>query len=136
VAAATWRVEYHVLVSPRDFEIDKLRREAAERNAEPLNQGAIPTIVLQRTWVSEGSSVTVNDGSCFIHVDSVSAYHVDLSIAVEAEQPKQFRDEASGTRLTMLTKAAVYYVDVHEIHEKQVGLEVTRQLISKPTQTN
>ena len=133
VAGGTWRIAYQVLVLPRDFTIHTLEREVAEKNTQPQSPAAIPQIVLKRTWVFEGGSVTADDGSCFIHLDSVSWNDVDLSITVEAEKLQKFKNEASGTRLTVLAKDAVYYIDIHEIHEKQVGIEVTRQLIPRPT---
>jgi hypothetical protein len=136
VAGATWGVEYQVLVSPRDLIIHNLERELAEKNTPPTSaseKNTSPKVVLQRTWVSEGNSLTVDDGSCFIHVDSVSVDDVDLAITVGAEQPRKFRSVRSGTRLTVSTQTAVYYIDIHEIHEKQVGIEVTRQWIPMPT---
>jgi hypothetical protein len=136
VAAGVWGLEYQVLVSPRDFEIHKLEREVAGKNTQPRNPpDTIPKVVLQRSWVSEGSSVTVDDGSCFVHVEHVTpSYDVDLSVTVGAQQSQKFRNVSSGTRLTVSTQEAIYYVDIHEIHEKQVGIEVTRQLIPTLTQ--
>ncbi|MGB6629792.1 MAG: hypothetical protein WBE52_01040, partial [Terriglobales bacterium] len=61
-------------------------------------------------------------------------YDVDLSVTVGAQQSQKFRNVSSGTRLTVSTQEAIYYVDIHEIHEKQVGIEVTRQLIPTLTQ--
>lgn len=98
----------------------------------------------------EGRSVTTDDGSCFIHVDYIGTgrspeasspdaplgglYHVQLSVTVGGEHPQKFKNVASGTRLRVETQAAVYYVDVHEIEEKKVSIEVTRELIPKPPQ--
>lgn len=141
VVTATWVVADHVRVSPRDHEIVTLKDEIAtlktkldEKNAQSLSLATIPKIVLQRTWVSMGGSVTTDDGSCFIHVDHVGPFSVRLSVTVGAEEPKKLENVRSGTRLTLPTQTTVYYVDVHEINENKVGIEVTRQLVSKPTQ--
>jgi hypothetical protein len=112
---------------------DKLDHEAEENGAQTQNAATIPKIVLPRTWVSERKSVTTEDGSCLIHLDYVSVYDVELSVAVGAEQPQKFKNVTPGTRLSVLTQGAVYYVDVHEILEKQVGIEVTRQSIPSST---
>ena len=138
VAVATWGLAYQLLVSPRDFEIHKLEREVAEKNTQPQT-GTIPNIVLPRTWVPEGGSVTTKDGSCLIHVDYIGLIDVGLSVTVGAEQPQKFKNVASGTRLSIQTQGTVYYVDIHEINQtnpkdKQVGIEVARQSTPKPTQ--
>jgi hypothetical protein len=133
VVVATWGVAYEVLVSPRDFEIHKLEHEVAEKNTQ-AQTATNPTIVLKRTWVSEGSSVTTEDGSCLIHVDYVGPHDVELSASVGAEKAQKFKDVASGTRLTLVSQGDVYYVDIHEIHAKEVGIEITKQPIPKPTQ--
>ena len=136
VAVATWALEYSVLVLPRDFEIHKLEREVGEKITERQPATTIPSVVLQRTWVSEGSSVTADDGSCFLHVDYIGPYRVDMSVTVGTEQPRKFKDVASGTRLTVQTHTAAYNIDVHEIevNSKRVAIEVTRQLTPESSQ--
>ena len=142
VAAATWGVSYQVLVSPRDFEIQRLERELAEKSAQPqsaettASQSADTTarLVLHRTMMSKDSSITTDDGGCLIRVEYVGAYDVDISVTLGTAQSQTFKHVASGSRLNVSTPEAVYYIDVHEIHEKQVELEVTRLTLPKQPQ--
>jgi hypothetical protein len=129
VAAATWAVEYSVLVLPRDFEIQRLEREGKESRTQLQTKAAIPTIVLQRTWVSEGRSVTTDDGSCLISADSIGPYRANISVTVGREQARKFKDQTAGSRITVSIPSAVYYIDIQEIlNDHQAAIEVTRQL--------
>jgi hypothetical protein len=86
--------------------------------------------------LNEGDSITCDDGSCFIHVDHVTpSYDVDVTVTVGANKPFVFTNVKSGRRLGAITETAKYYVDIHEIHDKQVGIEVTQEAILKPTPT-
>lgn len=140
VAGTTWAVEYQVFVMPRDFEIQSLEGDLARKNSQIESLAKIPTIVLDRTWLNDGDSSPCNDGSCFIHVDGIGQLGtgrlgVDLSVTVGTDQqPRKFRNVASGTPLPVSTPEAMYRVDINEIEKTRVGIDVTRHLIPKPMQ--
>jgi hypothetical protein len=134
VAVATWELEDRLVVSPLDSRIKILEGDLATKNSRLDGSAANPKIVLKRTWLNEGDSLTCDDGSCFIHIDHVTpSLDVDVSITVGADKPFHFTDVHSGRRLGAITDAARYYIDIHEIHDKQVGIEVIRESILKPT---
>jgi hypothetical protein len=138
VVGATWAGEYQAFVLPRDLQIHNLESELAKKNGQIESLAKIPTTVLERTWLNDGGSSSCSDGSCFIRVDGIRQLDtgrlgVELSVTVAAEQqPRKFRNVASGTRLPVATPEAMYSVDINEIEITRVGIDVTRQLIFKP----
>ena len=151
VAVAAWGIEYQVLVSPRDFKIQSLESELAAKKSQAESSAPTSQIALKPTYLSVGQSVTTEDGICLIHAEGIVYYlagryvapslnepeqaglRVKLSVTVGADKT-QFDPKPSGERLVFAAQDAVYYIDIIEIQSTQTSVEVTRQLIPRPTQ--
>jgi hypothetical protein len=137
VAVGTAGVVEKLFVSPRDFEIDELKRKLADKNSQPENTAPISQIILEPTYLPKKSSIQTRDGSCFIRVDDIYHFADQLAVALSVtvgSATTPFNNIESGKRLTLTTPYATYHVDIVEIQEKQVSLAVTRQLIPTPAQ--
>jgi len=135
VAVGTAGVVEKLFVSPRDFEIDELKRKLADKSSQPESTATISQIILEPTYLSKKSSIQTHDGSCFIRVDDIYHFANQLAVALSVtvgSATTPFNNIESGKRLTVTTQYAMYYVDIVEIQEKKVSLAVTRQLIPTP----
>jgi hypothetical protein len=138
VAAATWAVEYQVLVSPRDFKMHSLEDDlAAKKSSAPTSE-----IVLKPTFLPVRGSITTSDGICLIHVEGISSVGHKSRNELRAqlwviggETKTQYDPTPSGTRLLFVTEDAKYeyFLDIIEIQTTQVSVSATRQVISGPT---
>ena len=129
VVSSTWEVADKVSIAPRDRQIAEMQKQIDDLKSRPTTTtavGIVDPIVLHETGVFKGSAVTTNDGNCQIRVDDIFLNYVDISVIVGSDKPQVFTLLHTGDRVTVKSKSAGYFVDIHKIRGDIVDLSVSR----------
>jgi hypothetical protein len=97
-------------------------------------EAEVTTKVVLITWVSDGNFVMLDDKKYRLSVNAVGPNDALVSYSEMTKQTYGTFRVTPGQRLTVPTSGGEYYIDIRQIHDKQVLIEVTRRLIPQPSQ--
>jgi len=132
VAAGAGLLAWETLVAPRDAQIAQLTEDLYKLKAAPqviTPEKPVPSaLVLPRTAVRAGTSVTTPDGRCSIRVAFVVENLIGLSVIVDADKPIDYSSARVGDRIAVEATDRIYYIDLQGARGNFADIEVYQKL--------